>query len=99
MKTKVPSRSMRAQGSIRRITLAMRSSYASALFENPGATTDDLREAVTTLEDTEPTAKSSPRRAPGKHNCVNHAKHAIALRTARSRRRRRMCARVSKGAR
>ena len=37
--------------------LAMRSSYASALFENPGATTDDLREAVTTLEDTEPTAR------------------------------------------
>jgi len=48
---------MRAQRSIRRITLAMRSSYASALFENPGATTDDLREAVTTLEDTEPTAR------------------------------------------
>ena len=47
---------MRAQRSIRRITLAMRSSYASALFENPGATTDDLREAVTTLEETESTA-------------------------------------------
>ena len=47
----------RVLGDDHRITLAMRSSYASALFENPGATTDDLREAVTTLEDTEPTAR------------------------------------------
>ena len=30
----------------------MRSIYASALYNDPGATLDDLREAVMTLEDT-----------------------------------------------
>ena len=30
----------------------MRSLYAGALFADPGATLDDLREAVTTIEDT-----------------------------------------------
>ena len=34
------------------MTLGMRSTYASALCEDPDATRDDLREAVTTLEDT-----------------------------------------------
>jgi len=33
-------------------TLRMRWSYAWALYENPAATLDDLREAVTMLEDT-----------------------------------------------
>ena len=40
-----------------RLTLKMRSIYAMALYEDPGATLDDLREAVTTLEDTERTAR------------------------------------------
>ena len=31
--------------------------YARALYEDPGATLDDLREAVTTLEDMERTAR------------------------------------------
>ena len=31
--------------------------YARALFRDAGATLDDLREAVTTLEGTEPTAR------------------------------------------
>ena len=31
--------------------------YARALFEDPGVTVDDLREAVTTLEDTERIAR------------------------------------------
>ena len=38
-------------------TLTMRSVYAEALFCDSGATLDDLREAVTTLEDTERTAR------------------------------------------
>ena len=35
------------------LTLKMRKGYARALYEDNGATLDDLREAVTTLEDTE----------------------------------------------
>ena len=38
-------------------TLTMRSVYAEALFCDSGATLDDLREAVATLEDTERTAR------------------------------------------
>ena len=37
-------------------TLKMRKNYADALYENAGATLDDLREAVTTLEEIERTA-------------------------------------------
>ena len=39
------------------ITLAMRSSYASALFEDADATLNDIHQAVTTLEETERTAR------------------------------------------
>ena len=39
------------------IALRMRAYYASSLYEDPGATLDDLREAVTMLEDTERTAR------------------------------------------
>ena len=35
----------------------MRWLYAAALYEDAGATLDDLRDAVTTLEDTERTAR------------------------------------------
>ena len=35
-----------------RRTLWLRSTYAEALYKDGGATLDDLREAVTTLEDT-----------------------------------------------
>ena len=35
------------------LTLYMRSNYARALYSDPKAKLDDLREAVTTLEDTE----------------------------------------------
>jgi hypothetical protein len=35
----------------------MRWYYAGALYTDPGATLDDLREAVTTLEDTERIAR------------------------------------------
>ena len=35
----------------------MRKAYAKALYQDPAATPDDLREAVTTLEDAEPIAR------------------------------------------
>ena len=38
-------------------TLKMRWHYAEALYDDPDATLDDLREAVTTLEDTERAAR------------------------------------------
>ena len=40
-----------------RITLSVRSLYARAIYVDPAATLDDLREAVTTLEDTDRTAR------------------------------------------
>ena len=39
------------------VTFRMRKGYARALYEDPAATLDDLREAVTTLEDVERTAR------------------------------------------
>ena len=47
----------RVFGEGNRVTLTMRKVYAKALYLDPGATLDDLREAVTTLEDTERTAR------------------------------------------
>ena len=47
----------RALGEGHRLTLKMRSTYARALFDDTNATLDDLREAVTTLEDAERTAR------------------------------------------
>jgi len=44
-------------GESHELTLRMRWGYARALYENPGATLDDLREAVTTLEDADPIAR------------------------------------------
>jgi hypothetical protein len=40
-----------------RTALTMRKIFAEASYENPGATLDDLREAVTTLEESERTAR------------------------------------------
>ena len=42
----------RVLGENSEITLRMRSNYAQSLYADPDATLDDLREAVTTLEDT-----------------------------------------------
>ena len=39
------------------LTLIIRWNYATALYKDAGATLDDLREAVTTLEDIEQTAR------------------------------------------
>ena len=38
-------------------TLGMRLNYAKSLYEHDGATLDDLREAVTTLEDSDRIAR------------------------------------------
>jgi len=47
----------RVLGEGHRLTLKMRRSCAAALLEDPAATLDDLREAVTTLEETERIAR------------------------------------------
>ena len=39
------------------LTLSMRSFYAEVLYKDDGATLDDFREAVTTLEDVAPIAR------------------------------------------
>ena len=47
----------RVLGESHDLTLRMRTIYASALYRDDGATLDDLREAVSTLEEIEPTAR------------------------------------------
>jgi hypothetical protein len=47
----------RALGDTGALTLSMRSIYAAALYEDPGAALDDLVEAVETLEETTRTAR------------------------------------------
>ena len=47
----------RVLGKNSEVTLTMRSNYAEALYKADSATLDDLREAVTTLEETERTAR------------------------------------------
>ena len=47
----------RVLGGNHELTLKMRGNYAGALYTDPSATLDDLRKAVTTLEETEETAR------------------------------------------
>ena len=47
----------RVLGEVHDLALTMRWLYAAALCEDPGATLDDVREAVTTLEDAERIAR------------------------------------------
>ena len=47
----------RVLGDSNETTLRMRWGYAEALYKDNGATLDDVREAVTTLEDAERTAR------------------------------------------
>jgi len=47
----------RVPGESNELTLRMRWLYAAALCNDPAATLDDLREAVTTFEETERTAR------------------------------------------
>ena len=56
MRKKIPV-ARRVLGESYELVLKMRRCYARALYEDPAATLDDLREAVTTLEDTERIAR------------------------------------------
>ena len=47
----------RVLGENDQITLTMKMNYAQNLYDDDGATLDDLREAVTTLEETERAAR------------------------------------------
>ena len=47
----------RVLGESHELTLRIRLGYAQTLYGDPGATLDDLREAVTTLEETERVAR------------------------------------------
>ena len=47
----------RVLGGSHELLIRLGSNYAGALFEDPNATLDDIREAVTTLEDLERTAR------------------------------------------
>ena len=47
----------RVLGQSHDLTIKMRAIYAQALYQDPAATLDDLREAVTTLEDTDRIAR------------------------------------------
>ena len=47
----------RVLGDSHEYTFQMRKNYARAIYEDDGATLDDVREAVTTLEDVAPTAR------------------------------------------
>ena len=69
----------RVLGESHDVTLRMRWIYARVLYEDPGATLDDLREAVTTLEEVERTAQ---RVMGGAHPLV--AEIEVVLRGARA---------------
>ena len=47
----------RVLGESHELTLIMRGNYAKALYKDPSATLDHLREAVSTFEDMEPIAR------------------------------------------
>ena len=66
----------RVLGDSDEITLKMRRTYAQTLYSDSAATLDDLHEAVTTLEETERTArrvlgKTHPTVAQFEHNLRN----------------------------
>ena len=54
-KTMPVARGILGEGHV--VTLKLRARYAMALYEDDAATLDDLREAVTTLEDLAPTTR------------------------------------------
>ena len=70
----------RVLGADNRLTLQMRTNYAMTLYKDEGATLDDLREAVTTLEDAERIAR---RVFGGAHPVVSNME--ASLRKARAR--------------
>ena len=56
MRTTIPV-ARRVLGENDETTILLRCNYPMALYKDPDATLDDLREAVTTLEETERTAR------------------------------------------
>ena len=66
------------------VTLGMRKLYGMTLYRDPSAALDDLREAVTTLEDTERIARrvlgGAPPDTVGIENDLRHARAALAAR-------------------
>ena len=66
-------------------TLRMRWNYAAALYKDPGATLDDLREAVTTLEGRPDRAARARRRASA-HNAIEAIFARVTSRAERPRR-------------
>ena len=68
------------KGTTRRVVVKMQCVYAQSLYKDDDATIDDLREAVTTLEDT---ARTARRVLGGEHPTVSAME--CALRNARAR--------------
>ena len=65
---------LRVCGENKDLTLRMRSTYARALFLDAGATLEDLRQAVTKLEETLRTAR---RVLGGSHPCTGTIETAL----------------------
>ena len=76
---KVISMARGVLGGNHRLTLRMRSNYALSLYADPAATLEDLREAVTTIEDT---ARIARRVMGGAHPLTTQIE--ISLRRARA---------------
>ena len=76
----------RALGDSDETTLRMRVYYANALYEDPDATLDDLREAVETLESVAPVWKRifglAHPETPNVQNALEAAREALAARAA-----------------
>jgi hypothetical protein len=74
----------RILGESNEITLKIRLGYAMTLCLNTGATLDDLREAVTTLEETEPIARrvlgGAHPLTSAKEVCLRHARETLRAR-------------------
>ena len=74
----------RVLGDKDRLTLKIRWAYGLSLYKDAGATLDDLREAVTTLEGTERTARRVMGRAHPLTTAIEHdLRHSRAILRAR----------------
>ena len=78
----------RVLGENNETTIRMRWNCALAIYDDTGATLDDLREAVNTLEETERTARrvfgSSHPETPRVQTALKQAREALAARAASS---------------
>ena len=75
----------RALGEDHQLTLRMRGSHAEALYMDAGTTFDDLREAATTFEEMERTARrvlgGAHPLTPGIDTCLRESRVALRART------------------